>query len=150
MNDLFGHPIPEKSLPTPSSEKGKRKPTKPNGYAAIPGTGPTGETCRTCAHLARVRHSKKYLKCLLERHRWTNGPGTDIRASSPACKRWEPKPKLVWCVQHDHGWCAAGKNEEPREGSVSVATRCGHFVTLPYGYKLGRPTCDECKKYLAQ
>lgn len=90
MNDLFGHPIPEKSLPPAPGERGKRKPTKPNGYAAVPGTGPAGETCRTCAYY-RVGGRGRYRKCALERYRWTSGPGTDIRASSPACKKWEPK-----------------------------------------------------------
>jgi hypothetical protein len=57
------------------------------GHAAIPGTGPKGETCGTCAHLARHRMAKTYLKCDLIR--WTSGPGTDVRAKDPACSRWE-------------------------------------------------------------
>lgn len=88
MNDLFGEPIVEKDLPPAPGEKGKRRPTKPNGYAALPGTGPAGETCRTCAHLAHCGRRGRYLKCLLERARWTCGPGTDVRASSPACSKW--------------------------------------------------------------
>ena len=32
-----------------------------------------------------------YRKCLLMRAHWTHGPGTDIKASYPACKHWEPQ-----------------------------------------------------------
>lgn len=66
------------------------EPTRPRrrGHAAMPGTGPKGETCRTCVHLVRHRMAKTYLKCDLIR--WTSGPGTDVRAKDPACSRWEP------------------------------------------------------------
>lgn len=92
MNDLFGQPVAERTLPPAPGENGKRRPTKPAGYAAIPGTGPAGETCRTCEHLAHTGNRGRYLKCRLERARWTGGPGTDIKAGSPACSKWEPKP----------------------------------------------------------
>lgn len=88
MNDLFGEPVLAKSLPPAPGEKGKRRPTKPGGYAAIPGTGPAGETCQSCAHYV-LRSGGKYRKCGLERYRWTSGPGTDIKAGSPACAKWE-------------------------------------------------------------
>jgi hypothetical protein len=88
--DLFGQEITTPP-PLPPSEK-KRHKTIPKGYAAPPGTGPAGETCRTCAHYARVEHAKVYLKCLKVRERWTNGPGTDILARSPACHYWEKHP----------------------------------------------------------
>lgn len=67
----------------------RRTPT-PKGYAKPPGSGPAGETCKGCTHIARLRGSNRmYLKCrLLEAH-WTSGPGTDILASSPACSLWE-------------------------------------------------------------
>lgn len=61
------------------------------GHAWTPGTGPKGETCKTCKHLYRNRQSKVYLKCLLIRARWTGGPGTDIRAGDPACLKWEKR-----------------------------------------------------------
>lgn len=58
------------------------------GHAGIPGTGPQGETCRTCVHLdRRCRPAKTYLKCDLVK--WTSGAGTDVRAKDPACSRWE-------------------------------------------------------------
>ena len=59
------------------------------GYAAPPGTGPEGETCRSCRHLARVRYSRTFLKCELNRAAWTKAPWTDIRAGSPACRKWQ-------------------------------------------------------------
>lgn len=78
--DLFGTPIP-------SRDPLGRHVTQPHGYAAPPGTGPPGETCGSCQH----KGGRKFLKCDLQRHRWTHGPGTDIRARSPACSRWTRK-----------------------------------------------------------
>ncbi len=55
-----------------------------------PGTGPVGETCKTCLHYCRVRYRDKlYRKCGAIEFRWTHGPGTDICASWPACSSWE-------------------------------------------------------------
>ena len=67
-----------------------KKPKK-HGYAAPPGTGPSGETCGSCAHLFRNRMAKTYLKCSLMRAHWTGGLGTDVRARSPACRNWKAK-----------------------------------------------------------
>jgi|ERR1051325_2196584 hypothetical protein len=72
-----------------SPAKKKRKPTRPHGYAALPGTGPEGETCGSCAHHCRIQFSKVYHKCGRVRHLWTGGPGTDILVRSPACNQWE-------------------------------------------------------------
>jgi hypothetical protein len=58
-------------------------------YAAQPGTGPIGQTCRTCKHIYRKEMGKTYLKCGLTRRWWTGGGGTDIKASAPACSKWE-------------------------------------------------------------
>lgn len=64
-----------------------------NGYAADPGTGPAGETCGSCANYEPGR----FKKCGIGRK--SNGPGTDILKSAPACHRWvkapEPAPKPV-------------------------------------------------------
>ncbi len=49
MNDLFGQPIVEASLP---GRRTKTKPRQAKGYAAPPGTGPAGEACKTCQHWA--------------------------------------------------------------------------------------------------
>lgn len=56
-----------------------------------PGRGPSGETCRTCRHkIATGYGRRRYLKCGLVRRFWTHGAATDIRASWPACAKWEP------------------------------------------------------------
>ena len=94
MKDLFGREITvEQALLLKN-----RKTTQPKGYAAQPGSGPKGETCKTCAHLVRKRYSRYHLKCWQNRGRWTNGPGSDIKASAPACRLWEKregKPKQL-------------------------------------------------------
>lgn len=90
--DLFG--LAAGPMLTPQQRKRLRttyNAKNPKGYAAIPGTGPKGETCKSCRHLYRRRMSKTYLKCELMRRIWTGGAGTDIKASSPACQRWEAK-----------------------------------------------------------
>lgn len=60
-------------------------------HPAEPGTGPKGETCKTCAHLFRNEHSKTYLKCHLMRRHWTGGGATDVKAGDAACSKWEIK-----------------------------------------------------------
>lgn len=61
-------------------------------YAGIPGTGPEGETCRSCAHKAYSGGcAGAYIKCSRMRALWTRGSATDIRASTPACSFWEHK-----------------------------------------------------------
>jgi hypothetical protein len=76
-----------------SGDSRKRKPTQPKGYAAAPGTGPEGKTCRDCQHKHTMSNTgaKSWIKCDLMRAAWTHGPGSDIRAGSPACRRFEPK-----------------------------------------------------------
>lgn len=92
--NLFGEPvsIPEASIPTTGAPK-KRKETRPQGYAARPGSGPAGETCKSCRHLERVHYAKTYRKCGLNKANWTHGPGSDVLAGSPACQLWEAKAK---------------------------------------------------------
>lgn len=64
------------------------------GYAARPGTGPEGATCKECQHYRRVPGgANTYLKCALMRERWTGGPGSDIKAGSPACAKFEPEAR---------------------------------------------------------
>lgn len=60
---------------------------EPRGYYQPPGTGPEGETCGSCKHIARGRGG--WAKCELSRGRWTHSRGTDIRVRSPACRKWE-------------------------------------------------------------
>lgn len=74
---------------TPAERKRLRAAHTPKGYAALPGTGPAMETCGSCGHMVRRRMAKTYLKCGLVEAQWTRGSATDIRAGSPACRRWE-------------------------------------------------------------
>lgn len=92
MRDMFGNEITvaEARALLAKTKKG-RKPTQPRGYADHPGTGPAGETCKSCKHIHRNEMSKTYLKCSLMRATWTGGAATDIKASWPACSKWEAK-----------------------------------------------------------
>lgn len=92
--DLFGNLVVERD-PLPPGEK-KRRQTRPNGYAAPPGGGPKGETCKTCEHYSGHKRTKIYRKCALMRKVWTGGPGTDILGRSPACALWQ-KPEEAAC-----------------------------------------------------
>lgn len=61
------------------------------GYAASPGSGPRGETCRSCRHLRRLDGRKAtWNKCRLVK--WSSTKNTDIRLDAPACLRWEGRP----------------------------------------------------------
>ena len=63
------------------------------GYAAKPGTGPDGETCRTCRHATcHDWGNRNYWKCGLRKASWTRGTASDIRLKSPACELWAAKP----------------------------------------------------------
>lgn len=58
------------------------------GYAAIPGTGPDGESCGTCKHAQRHgRYSKCGHPYRLGRN--THGPATDILLRMASCSKWE-------------------------------------------------------------
>lgn len=79
--DLFGQPLPPEPV---------RFGLRASGYARRPGTGPAGETCRTCRFAVKVGGGKSHFyKCEIIRHRWTHGPGTDIKLRSPACEMWQ-------------------------------------------------------------
>ena len=61
-------------------------------YAGVPGSGPDGETCRTCSHKDYAGGcAGVFIKCGLMRARWTRGGGTDIKAGTPACEKWEAR-----------------------------------------------------------
>ena len=62
------------------------------GHFARPGSGPQGETCKSCKHLTSNRLGKTYLKCGKNRARWTGGEASDVRARDPACSGWEAEP----------------------------------------------------------
>ena len=83
--DLFGES--PKQFTKVQIKRGRE--SEPRGYAAMPGTGPAGETCKSCRHYVIKQMAKAYRKCGLRRAVWTGGAGTDIRASAPACSKWE-------------------------------------------------------------
>ena len=73
-HDLFGNPVRDPARLTVG------------GYPYKPGTGPAGQTCKTCANAYCKAMGKNYWKCRLVRA--TSGPGSDIRLKSPACRAW--------------------------------------------------------------
>ncbi len=78
--DIFGDAIIEPPPPALDRHgKPKRKPTRPDGYADAPGSGPAGETCGSCRHKDGVRFAKSYHKCALMKEHWTHGPKTDVQ-----------------------------------------------------------------------
>lgn len=83
--DLFGVPMTEGAMPGLRS----RTRAKKTGHAAPIGSGPSGETCKSCRYYVRVRYAGIFRKCSLMREHWTHGPGSDIRAKDPACRHWQ-------------------------------------------------------------
>ena len=55
------------------------------------GSGPVGETCRSCRHA--VRNYARYYKCALMKKAWSHGAATDIKLRWPACLAWAAKDK---------------------------------------------------------
>lgn len=89
MKDMFGNEVTVEDARR--LLKAKAKPQK-RGYAAPPGTGPVGETCRSCISYRSVNGgSKSFTKCELMRAAWTHGYGTDILARAPACREWKSR-----------------------------------------------------------
>lgn len=88
--DLFGL----MDLPPMTAAERRRKVAqarnRAKGYAALPGTGPEGERCKTCKHLAIRWMARTYFKCGLMRGVWSGTRSTDVLVNSPACRRWEP------------------------------------------------------------
>ena len=88
-SDLFGGSLPV--------EKGE--PLLPTGAAAmrttpaLSGSGPKGETCRTCQYATRIGgYSKTFYKCGRTRESWTSSERTDIKLRWPACSEWSRMP----------------------------------------------------------
>jgi hypothetical protein len=89
MKDMFGNEVTVEEARR--LLKAKPKPTK-RGYAAPPGTGPVGETCKSCRHYRSVcGGAKSFPKCALMQASWNHGYGTDILARAPACREWKPR-----------------------------------------------------------
>jgi hypothetical protein len=60
------------------------------------GTGPPGETCKSCASCVRIKwHDKTYHKCRLMEQYWTHGGGSDIKLRWAACRSWFPTEERV-------------------------------------------------------
>src|SRR5437870_3523332 len=78
---------------TPEQRKKLAPPcsTGARGHVAPPGTGPEGETCGSCQYLFRNRMARVYLKCLLNKAKWTGGRKSDVRAKDHACSLWEKR-----------------------------------------------------------
>lgn len=71
-------------------KRAKRRASEtPNGYYARPGSGPEGETCKTCKHKVRLEMAKAWWKCGKARNIWTHSRRTDILLRAPACTGWE-------------------------------------------------------------
>lgn len=117
--DLFGEEI-QAPAPTVSGVPKRRK-TVPRGYAAPPGSGPSGETCKTCAFKVTKRMGGRYLKCQLMRASWTGGPSTDIRAGSPACFFWRKQSTpCPACEGRGYRWDLP----EDKHGRAPACTAC--------------------------
>ena len=91
MRDLFGAEMTPDEV---KAAKGvKRKDPIPSGHYCPKGTGPEGETCKTCRHCVRREGVQgHFLKCAKAKAKWTGGRKSDIRAHDAACKGWEAKP----------------------------------------------------------
>jgi hypothetical protein len=65
------------------------RPLKRRCTPAPSGTGPEGETCKTCQSYTLVEHQDYwYPKCRKMEHEWTHGAATDIRAGWDACSEY--------------------------------------------------------------
>jgi len=60
--------------------------TPKKGHIGQPGAGPVGQSCGTCAHY--TNGIQKLHKCLLNRAKWGQSAGTDVRPKDPACQRF--------------------------------------------------------------
>lgn len=110
--DLFGDPIPDDPQPgitvrpaTPAEKAdlnphsyGRRLTEALRAVAAqginplVNTRGPDSKTCGDCIHRQLWGgHARNFPKCDLGPR--TNGPKTDVRASWPACHRFEEKPQ---------------------------------------------------------
>jgi hypothetical protein len=71
-----------------------------------PGSGPTGQTCGTCAKcIQRREYRRNFYKCRVMQKSWSRGPSTDIRLKDKACLAWEPKIDRVEPINVAHRGC---------------------------------------------
>lgn len=65
---------------------------EPRGYADKPGTGPAGETCKSCQHSYSGGTGRGgFPKCALTRACHTSSRRTDILMGAAACSKWAAK-----------------------------------------------------------
>lgn len=65
---------------------------QPRGYADRPGTGPDGETCKSCRHSYKGGTGQRgHPKCKLTQRCHTSSRRTDILMNAAACSKWEAK-----------------------------------------------------------
>lgn len=95
MADLFGQPDGPAMTAEERRKRLRKASEQPRGYYRPPGTGPEGETCRSCAHATTIQASRVYWKCNLSRQVWGGSIRTDIRLKSPACSAWSRDPTLT-------------------------------------------------------
>ena len=88
MTWIFGEPLPHDVAEKLNRPKGRTD----RAHAALPGTGPDGETCGSCKFLVRFRQANAWFKCGLREKQWTGGHATDICKKDLACRHWEKKP----------------------------------------------------------
>lgn len=60
------------------------------GYAASPGMGPYGETCRSCSHICGVRGNEYASVCRIGK-KGPYGARLYISPSADACSRWKAR-----------------------------------------------------------
>lgn len=84
--DLFG--VEAKLILSAAAQK-RRNADMPRGSFAPIGSGPAGETCKTCKHSYCRKMGNTYWKCDLVKA--TGSPKTDIRLKWAACRGWEKK-----------------------------------------------------------
>lgn len=84
MISLFGDSIEDQPI----------RQRRDKAHAAPIGSGPAGTTCKTCRHYCLAAGgARNYRKCLLMKPFWTHGPGSDIRAKDPSCRKYIPEEK---------------------------------------------------------
>ena len=89
--DLLGDEVRVPVTPAP----GKRREPTPAGYYAPPGTGPTGETYKSCEYsYLKGGVAGRYFNCRKALAKWTGGRKTDILLRSPGCSGWEARTHL--------------------------------------------------------
>lgn len=91
MKDLFGEEIIE-PIGKLAGVTDKYKYRKARGWAAPPGSGPEGKTCKDCEH-SYLHHTsaarKNWYKCALVKP--THGAATDLRLKWAACRLFKQK-----------------------------------------------------------